>query len=209
MQKYIKSNGVMDARDHFKNGVNPKSLMSRGKMLVTFLVLVFYSVCVDAQKITPTIARKLAGFCQSSVGANAYCNGIVTERYTINSIRDLDNFYETLPNRLDISEDLICEMNFRLGSSAFYSNLKSTFSSEEISLMEKVCEPKVTQRRDDIKRNVEQERKEEQERRFKTIVSCEDFTKEGFALTIATGPMFETLTKNVSLRILLGIGFAR
>ena len=32
MQKYIKSNGVMDARDHFKNGAILKSHTSRGNI---------------------------------------------------------------------------------------------------------------------------------------------------------------------------------
>ena len=38
MQLSVKSNRVMDAGDHFKNGASPKSLMSRGNIF-NFLII--------------------------------------------------------------------------------------------------------------------------------------------------------------------------
>jgi len=169
-------NSAMETRDHFKNGASPKSQTSRKKFLVSFLaVIIIYCTSVEAQKITPTIAREMARWCNYNVSTNAFCNEVVVDKFGAGSIRDLDDFYESLPNRLDIAENFICEAYVRMGSDFFYQNVKDFFTSSEIDIIDKICEPKLAQSQEKYRQEAEKKNQEAKKMALGTISTCEDF----------------------------------
>jgi len=168
--RVIGENMSMESGDHPKNETNPKRKTSMVNILVMFLILIICSISLDAQQITPTIARKLVRFSNINVQTNAFFIQELRKIVEINSISDIDRTFDNLPNRIDIAEELIYRFYRVVGSGSFYSALGNYFTPAEKTTMENFCEKYHLRVREIEQQEAEKQRLKQNELDYQTAI---------------------------------------